>query len=120
MTPQDTIYLVGDIVLLTAIPALALFVVFYYFGSPWRRLLVGRSLMYFATSLLAICVTVTLSLWLGSDYFLREWVRLVGYALVSATTWRLFFTLRHIQNNPPPSADEIGLAPDKESSDDHR
>lgn len=106
---QDVIYLMGDIVLLTAIPALMLFVGFYYFGSPWRTLLVGRSLMYFAVSLLAIIAVVAASVWLGTDYFGREWVRLASYMLVSVTTWRLFFTLRKIQKEGAADVEEIGL-----------
>ncbi len=106
---QDVVYLLGDILLLTAIPALMLFVGFYYFGSPWRTLLVGRSLMYFAVSLLAIIAVVAASVWLGQDYFLREWVRFVSYLLVSITTWRLFFTLRHIQKQGAKDVDEIGI-----------
>ncbi len=109
MATQDIIYLMGDIVLLTAIPALALFVGFYYFGSPWRKLLVGRSLMYFAVALLVIIAVVALSVWLGPDYFFREWVRLISYALVSITTWRLFFTLRYIQKQGVKDLDEVGL-----------
>lgn len=106
---QDTVYLLGDVTLLSAIPALALFVLYYYFGSPWKTFLVGRSLMYFAVSLLVIIAIVTLSVWLGTDYFGREWLRLAGYLLVSWTTWRLFFTLRHIQKKGPVDLNEIGL-----------
>lgn len=113
---NELLLLIGDFVLLSSAPALALFVGFYYFASPWRKLLVGRSLMYFAMSLLAIVVIVLLSLFLGPEYAGREFIRLVGYGLVSFTTWRLFFTLRKIQKNPPPDDDEIGLAPEK--SDD--
>lgn len=109
MLAQDIIYLAGDITLLTAIPALALFVAYYYFGSPWRTLLVGRSLMYFAVSLLAIIAVVALSVWLGPDYFFREWVRFISYLLVSIATWRLFFTLRHIQKQGVKEVEEIGL-----------
>lgn len=100
----------GDYALLTAIPALALFVGFYYFGSPWRKLLVGRSLMYFAVALLLISVVVQLSLILGPTYPGREYVRLVGYVAVSFTTWRLFFTLRRIQKTPPPEVEALGLS----------
>lgn len=109
MPGQDVIYLLGDIILLTAIPALALFVGFYYFKSPWQSLLVGRSLMYFAVSLLLIIAVVALSVWLGPTYFLREWVRLLSYVGVSITTWRLFFTLRHIQKQGASDVKEIGL-----------
>ena len=109
MTGQEIIYLLGDITLLTALPALGLFVGYYYFGSPWKTLLVGRSLMYFAVSLLVIIATVSLSLWWGTDYFLREWVRLFSYGIVSWTTWRLFITLRHIQKKGPVALEEIGL-----------
>jgi hypothetical protein len=105
----DILLTLGDIALLTSIPALGLFVGYYYFGSPWKKLLVGRSLMYFAVSLLIISVIVLLSLFLGPDYPGREWVRLIGYVGVSITTWRLFFTLRHIQKNPPIMPDQLGL-----------
>lgn len=100
----------GDYALLSSIPALGLFVGYYYFGSPWKKLLVGRSLMYFAVSLLLISLVVLASLFFGVAYPSREWVRLAGYVGVSITTWRLFFTLRHIQKTPPPPLEAIGLA----------
>lgn len=99
----------GDFALLSSIPALGLFVGYYYFGSPWKKLLVGRSLMYFAVSLLLISMIVLLSLFLGPDYPGREWVRLIGYIGVSITTWRLFFTLRHIQKHKPEVPALVGL-----------
>lgn len=104
--PNEFLLLLGDYALLTSVPALALFVGFYYFGSPWRKLLVGRSLMYFAVSLLVICLVVLASLFFGSDYLGRDWVRLFGYVLVSITTWRLFFTLRKIQRERPRDTSE--------------
>ena len=94
---KDILLTIGDVVLLTSFPALALFVGFYYVKSSWRTLPVGRSLMYFALSFMLVVLTVSLSLWLGSNYPFREWVRLFSYSLVSVMTWRLFFTLRHIQ-----------------------
>lgn len=103
--PNDLLQALGDYALLSSIPALALFVGFYYFGSPWKKLLVGRSLMYFAVSLLIINLVVLASLFFGSTYPGREWVRLGGYTLVSVTTWRLFFTLRKIQKERPRDED---------------
>ena len=94
---KETLLIIGDVILLTSFLALALFVGFYFAKSPWRTLLVGRSLMYFALSLMLVVFTVSLSLWLGSNYPFREWVRLFSYSLVSVMTWRLFFTLRYIQ-----------------------
>lgn len=81
---------------------------FYYFGSPWRKLLVGRSLMYFAASLALITVIVLLSLFLGPDYVGREFVRIICYGLVSFTTWRLFWTLRKVQKESPLVSKEEG------------
>ena len=103
--PNEILLALGDYALLSSIPALALFVGFYYFGSPWKKLLVGRSLMYFAVSLLIISLVVLASLFFGPTYPGREWVRLSGYILVSVTTWRLFFTLRKIQKERPRDAD---------------
>ena len=101
--PNELLPTLGDIALLTSVPALVLFVGFYYFKSPWKKLLVGRSLMYFAASLLCTVVIVLLSLFLGPEYPGRDWIRLGGYVLVSITTWRLFFTLRKIQKERPRS-----------------
>lgn len=103
--PNEILLALGDYALLSSIPALALFVGFYYFGSPWKKLLVGRSLMYFAVSLLIISLVVLASLFFGPTYTGREWVRLSGYILVSVTTWRLFFTLRKIQKERPRDED---------------
>ena len=94
---KDILLTIGDVVLLTSFPALALFVGFYYVKSSWRTLPVGRSLMYFALSFMLVVLTVSMSLWLGPNYPFREWVRLFSYSLVSVMTWRLFFTLRYIQ-----------------------
>lgn len=94
---KETLLIIGDVILLTSFPALALFVGFYFAKSPWRTLLVGRSLMYFALSFMLVVLTVSMSLWLGPNYPFREWVRIFSYSLVSVTTWRLFFTLRYIQ-----------------------
>lgn len=87
----------GDVLLLTSVPALVLFVCMYFFRSRWRTLHVGRSLMYFALSLLLLVVVVSLGLWLGPNYPGREYIRLGAYGVVSITTWRLYFTLRYIQ-----------------------
>ena len=97
---KDILLTIGDAVLLTSFPALALFVGFYYVKSSWRTLPVGRSLMYFALSFMLVVLTVSMSLWLGPNYPFREWVRIFSYSLVSVTTWRLFFTLRYIQKQP--------------------
>ena len=94
---KETLLIIGDVILLTSFPALALFVGFYYVKSSWRTLPVGRSLMYFALSFMLVVLTVSMSLWLGPNYPFREWVRIFSYSLVSVTTWRLFFTLRYIQ-----------------------
>ena len=97
---KDILLTIGDVVLLTSFPALALFVGFYYVKSSWRTLPVGRSLMYFALSFMLVVLTVSMSLWLGPNYPFREWVRIFSYTIVSVTTWRLFFTLRYIQKQP--------------------
>lgn len=100
----------GDYILLGALPAIALFVGYYYFGSPWRKLLAGRSLMYFACALLGITLNVLFTLFLGPDYPGRELVRILIYGGVFITSWRLFFTLRHIQRaNKVETHDALGF-----------
>lgn len=105
---QSVLLLIGDwVLLLTAVP-LGLFVGFYFFKSPgWRRNFVGRTLMYLGISLFIYVVVVSLSVFLGADYFLREYIRLAGYLLVFITCTRLFLTLRYVQKNPDKAQQEL-------------
>lgn len=98
---REVLLVIGDwVLLLTAIP-LGLFVAFYWFRSPaWKKNFVGRTLMNLGISLFVYVVIVSLSVFLGPEYFLREYIRLAGYLLVFFTTSRLFFTLRYVQKHP--------------------
>ena len=104
----DILDQIGTLLLLGGIPALILFVIFYAVRSPWHLLQAGRSLMYFVASLLGTSVIILLSLFLGPEYECRELLRIVVYGTVAFTSWRLFFALINIQNQPPPVPREEG------------
>lgn len=97
---SDFLLNLGDLESLHNIIPAALTVYFYGRFSPWRNNLVGRALMYSQVALLVTNVVVTLSLFLGPDYWGREFVRVVGYATTGAAAWMIFHALRVVQSAP--------------------
>lgn len=93
-----SLYLIGNLLLLTAIPPANLFVVFYAWRSPWRELMAGRSLMYVFAALSATLDQIALSVWIGPDYPGRYPIRVILYGAIAVTFWRMFWTLLHIQS----------------------
>jgi hypothetical protein len=87
---------------LSALLGAALFVGFYFKRSPWDSNRVGRSLMLFLTSVVAMLLVSTVSLFTGGDISGYDYLRLVTYGAVSYSIWNLFFTLVSIQNSPTP------------------
>lgn len=111
MTSQDFVYMLGDFANFSAIPGLILFIAVYARGR-WREFVAGRSLMYFALALAFTVLSGLLVILFGTDYFGREWVRLILFAGISASIWRLAFVVIQIQNKPPRTAAELAAALD--------
>ena len=86
---------VANWILLGSAPAIVLFVA-YFSRSDWRSTRVGRALMYQALGMTLIVLVVLASLFFG-DYPGREYVRLVGYTVLTTVLWRMFFVLRSYQ-----------------------
>lgn len=97
---DESLLLVGDLILFAGMPAIVLFTVLYGFRSKWREVLAGRSLFYMALSLTAI---VLLAVWsrLSSIFDwpmpFREWVRMGVYTFTSLSLWRMVATLIRYQ-----------------------
>lgn len=103
MDPQSVIDMlnnVADWILLTALPGIGLFVIFYAKKSPWKKMFVGRTMMYLAVALGTLFLVNTASIYLGPDYPFRSVIRVLAYSTLSVTVWRLFFTLRKVQKMP--------------------
>lgn len=98
--------LVGLIALLAGMPAIVLFVGFYWVRSDWRRYPAGRSLMYFAISLALtyLWLTIRLSLYLAGlsqeNTILWQLVRIVLFSAITASAYRLLFVLIVTQRAP--------------------
>lgn len=110
MNSNEILFLIGTILNLSSLPALLLFIGFYFIRSPWREYEAGRALMYFAVSLAALSLSGALTNVLGPEYVGREVVRIILYGAVSYTMWGLFITLRRIQKKPPATVDEMRAA----------
>jgi len=102
----DLLNNIADLVLLTALPAIVLFVFYYYTKSVWKKYTAGRTLMWLAISLGVLFSVNTASIWLGQDYPGRAPIRVAAYTFLSINVWRLFFTLRKVQKN---GSEEVDL-----------
>lgn len=76
------------------------FVVLYALRSNWRATRAGRTVMYLAGSFAAVGSQVAVSIWLGSDYPGRDFVRLSLYYGIALTMLNLTWTLWRYQNSP--------------------
>lgn len=114
---EEFLMRVGNIALLSAVPALALFVFFYGVRSNWRAHRVGRALFWFATSLLAVVALIAVYAFFG-DWPGRPVVRLFVFTGVSFTIWRMFFELIRIQRSgklPEELAEAVEAKPEQHS-----
>lgn len=97
---------ISTLLLWAALPGILLFIFFYSRKSPWKKHFVGRSIMYLACSLAFLMVFNVTALMFG-QYPGRWAVRLVGYTLLCGAVWRLFYTLRLLQKNPPSEGPDV-------------
>lgn len=89
---DETLFMVGDIVMLTAITGVIVFAASYALFFAWRKTHAGRALMYF-TSALAVWAVQSFAARLNPDYWGRAWSRVFVYLLISVTVWGLVVTL---------------------------
>lgn len=94
MTVFQTIANVLSALLLAEVLA---FVLVYATGSPWRRTLIGRTLMYLAASMALLLVYAFTSRWLGLPEDLRQAVGTGVYAILVGMWGRLLLVLRFAQ-----------------------
>ena len=108
----------ANLLLLGCLPAIALFIAFYSRKSPWRKHFVGRSIMYLGVSLLALLVLNAVTIWVGEDFTARPFVRFVVYLGLFLSVWRLFYTLRDLQKNPPDHGPDAVVVTESETNSD--
>ena len=113
--------LVGLVALLSGLPAMVLFVTFYGARSNWRTYPAGRALMYVELSLALTYLWVAVRLGLALTGHLDvgpprppealgwQLVRIALFGGISASQWRLLYTLLAIQRAP----DQDGWTPDR-------
>lgn len=85
-----------NLIVVSAVLPLALFVYFYGRYSPWRLTNIGRTMMYKNLAFIAVILLVIASLFLG-DYPGRDIIRFVVYTGVVVTFWMNFYNLRKVQ-----------------------
>lgn len=108
----------ANILLLGCLPAVVLFIVFYSRKSPWKKHFVGRSIMYLGASLLALLILNAVTIWVGPHFIARPFVRLSVYLGLFLSVWRLFYTLRDLQKNPPDHGPDAVVVTESETNSD--
>lgn len=88
----DLLFTIGDLILLGCGIGASVFAISYAGFFQWRKNPAGRALMYFVISLIIVFVN-NIAARLYPNYAFREWVRIVVYAAVFATIWRLVLVL---------------------------
>jgi NhaP-type Na+/H+ or K+/H+ antiporter len=109
---------VGDLIMITAAAGAITFAVSYWRFFNWRKTPAGRALLYFVWALIAVFLNNTAARIFGAEYPYREWVRLIVYAIVALTIWRLVWVLWSNWRADRPGLDIESRT--KEKHDDHQ
>lgn len=96
---SDALFIVGDIIMASALVGVIVFAVSYAVFFAWRRTHAGKALMYFATAL-ALWGVQSFIARLDPDYPGRAWTRVGVYLLISVTVWGLVITLWRSWSRP--------------------
>lgn len=72
-----------------------IFTVCYMVFFKWHKTTSGIAILLFTTSLSLVLLLGIISRATGGDYFLRDWFRLLAYALCLVTAWGLVAVLVH-------------------------
>lgn len=87
---------VANILILVAWPAVALFIGYYWAKSPWRKSLIGKTMMYKSMAMLLLLTLSIAANWF-SGYPGEPIVRAAVYLILAIVQWRLFISLRYAQ-----------------------
>lgn len=96
---DTTLFIVGDVIMLTAIIGVVVFAASYALFFAWRKTHAGRALMYFTTAL-TLWGVQSFAARMNPDYWGRPWSRLLVYLLISVTVWGLVVTLWRSWSRP--------------------
>lgn len=92
----DLINSFTDYLVLSGLIPLVIFVVMYFFRSPYDDNEIGIALMFQKLGFIALLGIIVLSLFLG-PYPGREWVRVVFYSIIVIGFWVDLVNLRRYQ-----------------------
>ena len=72
----------ADIMVFVALAFAVAFVFSYGVAANWRKTKEGRAVMYVFIALLAVSLISFLAIWIGPDYWIRPFWRMVGWGTV--------------------------------------
>lgn len=72
---------IADVFILIAFSAMLIFTASYLVFFRWRKTKAGRAILYVFLSLLAVTALSLMARWVSTDYWMREWFRVVLWGL---------------------------------------
>lgn len=97
------LFYIGDLVVLSYIIPLVLFITLYAKRRTWRYSTIGRTLMAQKAAFLVVMLTITLQLFIP-DFWFRDWIRLITYSAVAITMWLDYVNLVRVRHTGQPIA----------------
>lgn len=87
------LFAIGDYILIAATAGAYIFTISYAGAFNWKLTTEGRTLLYVFASLAVVLTLNALARFLGTDYWGREWIRIVVYAVFLVLIVRLIYVL---------------------------
>lgn len=77
-----TLNSIADFLILIAFVAALVFAISYVSFFRWQKTKAGRAILYVFVSWIGVTLISLLARFIGQDYWMREWFRLIGWGLV--------------------------------------
>ncbi|QRI45080.1 membrane protein [Microbacterium phage Shocker] len=126
-TLADTFNKIADIAALVVFFGMALFTILYSSFYRWQKRKAGKSLLLLAVSFVSVSLVSILALWIGDDFWLRPFWRMLAWLFgVFAVCYLIYALLynwkdRHpLQVEPREYTDPVVSSSLKGESDDER
>jgi hypothetical protein len=100
MTYNGMIYAAGNVIVVSFLIPLLIFIVRYARYSPWHDTALGRNVLYQKSAISLVVLILLLGLFYP-DFTLRSEIRFVAYAAVAYSFWFDVVTLIKIQRQYP-------------------
>lgn len=97
----DTIDFIASLILVSLLIPNLIFAVRYFLYSPFERTREGRNLLYQKLAISSLLIVIALSVFLGTEYPGRPFIRLVAFSAITFFYWTETVQLIKVQHAYP-------------------